>query len=418
MVLNIRGNARIRVPAGLDQMTTYVLLEREDWFEDETGLVRRLLRTGQRAIDIGANHGVYALALAGAVGPSGRVWAFEPAPQTADTLQQTLALNGLSQVQLLRSAVSDRSGPARLQIGAQSELNALAAAGAADTVEVRAATLDELAGEHDWRDIDFVKIDAEGHEQQVIAGGRAFFASQSPLVMFEIASAGGQDLGAAGRFRALGYGIYRTVPGHGMLAPLQAGEALDPYLLNLFACKPDRAERLAKDGRLMAEARLASLHAALIEAGRAAGAQPDLPRLMTQARLARDFGARALAFQGFRTARKLVPARWREVRPEDVPPPDDDAPWQAATGPLQAWLECALAEAALKTGYHSSYFADATILPLLDALQGNPFLPAELVRMRQLLRMRMGLQQRPEPHPLLAQASERNLNPDYWRGVS
>ncbi len=417
MVLNIRGGARICVPRSLDLITPYVLLEQDDWFEDEVRFVRDLLRPGGRAVDIGANYGVYALALARAAGPAGRVWAFEPTPQTADCLDQSLAQGGLSQLRLLRSAVSDRSGTARLKVGAQSELNALAAEGP-DTIPVPTATLDELAGEHAWKDIDFVKIDAEGHESQVIAGGREFFGAHSPLVMFEIASAGGQDLGPAARLRALGYRVFRLVPGLGQLAPCETGEPLDPYVLNLFCCKPDREERLAQAGRLATGAHLASLRTALDAAARAIGESPNLPRLMTHSRLAHDLGARALAFQSFRAARKLVSAQWRDIEATHFLPPDGYAPWTAADGPMQAWLECVLAEAALRSGYHSSYFAGTTILPLLDGLQGNPFLSPRLLRTRQLVRMRAGLQDSPEPHPLLVRTSEQNLNPDYWRGIS
>jgi FkbM family methyltransferase len=418
MVLNVRGEARVCVPASIEQMTTYVLLEQEDWFEQEIALLRGLLQPGQRAIDVGANHGVYTLALARAAGPGGRVWAFEPAPLTADYLARTLALNGLEQVELVRTAVSDRSGTAALVVGAQSELNAIAAEGRPGAVEVPAAPLDELAREHGWREIDFVKIDAEGHEQQVIAGGQAFFASQSPLVMFEIAAAGGQDLGPAARFRALGYGIFRLLPGPGLLAPLEAGEPLDSYLLNLFACKPERAQRLAQAGRMADAAQLRSLRAALDQAARALNEPADLPRLVAHARLARDFGARAQAFQSFRAARKLVPAQWRAMEPAHAMPLQGSPAWTPAAGSLQDWLACELARASLETGYHSSYFAGPEILPLLDSLQHNPFLPALLARMRQLVRMRAGMQARPEPHPLLVRTSEQNLNPDYWRGNS
>ena len=40
----------------------------------------------EHVIDIGANYGVYALSMARAVGPAGRVWAFEPASGTASLL--------------------------------------------------------------------------------------------------------------------------------------------------------------------------------------------------------------------------------------------------------------------------------------------------------------------------------------------
>ena len=49
----------------------------------------------------------------------------------------------------------------------------------------------------------------------------------------------------------MGYRSYRLVPGLGMLAAFGADERPDDYLLNLFACKPDRAAELASKGWLV-----------------------------------------------------------------------------------------------------------------------------------------------------------------------
>ena len=65
LVLNMAGGMKICVPAALDHITTYVLLEQEDWFEDEIRFVRRFLRPGMRAVDVGANFGVYGQASLG-----------------------------------------------------------------------------------------------------------------------------------------------------------------------------------------------------------------------------------------------------------------------------------------------------------------------------------------------------------------
>lgn len=85
-VLNVRGGARMAVPANLECITTYILLEQKEWFEDEIRFVRRWLRPGMRAVDVGANVGVYTVPMARAVGDGGQVWAFEPTPEAADFL--------------------------------------------------------------------------------------------------------------------------------------------------------------------------------------------------------------------------------------------------------------------------------------------------------------------------------------------
>jgi hypothetical protein len=111
-------------------------------------------------------------------------------------------------------------------------------------------TLDGCRQRLGLREIALVKIDAEGAEAEIIEGGRGFFAEESPLVMFEIRHAAVLDLGLCQRFRRLGYQTFRLIPGLGLLAPFTDGEAIDAFLLNLFACKPDRAARLEQRGLL------------------------------------------------------------------------------------------------------------------------------------------------------------------------
>lgn len=258
---------RILVQDDLRQITPYVLIEQSDWFEDELRFLRHWLRPGQRVVDIGANHGVYSLCCARAVGPHGKVWAFEPAPATADRLAASAELNGLSQVHIERSAVSGTEGRALLAVGAHSELNELmrpaapavdATAGeavlaptAAQSVDVALVTLDDSARRLGWEHIDLLKIDAEGEEAAILDGGEHFLTQQSPLVMFEVRAGRDLHLHLVGRFAQLGYACYRLVPGLNLLVPFDAAGRPDDFLLNLFALKPDRAADLARSGHLV-----------------------------------------------------------------------------------------------------------------------------------------------------------------------
>jgi protein O-GlcNAc transferase len=108
LIVNVRGGLRVCVPSDLSLYTPFILLEQEDWFEDEIHFVRRWLRPGMRAVDVGASYGLYTLAMASAVGATGRVWAFEPTPAVADYLDRSVRLNGLGSVRVCRVAVSDR----------------------------------------------------------------------------------------------------------------------------------------------------------------------------------------------------------------------------------------------------------------------------------------------------------------------
>ena len=164
--ISLVDGVRVVVPDSLNLITPYVLAEQQDWFEDEIKFLRRLLQPGQKIIDIGANYGVYTLSMAQTVGPTGCVWAFEPASSTARLLAEGIAVNGFAQVVLERSAISRACGTAQLSLNENSELNSLVhgmpPASASETVPL--VTLDQCLERYGWRDIEFMKITRKGRK--------------------------------------------------------------------------------------------------------------------------------------------------------------------------------------------------------------------------------------------------------------
>lgn len=252
--LSLCGGARICLPDSLEVMTRYVVEEQGDWFEQETSFVRAFAEPGMKVIDIGANFGVYALALGSRVGVTGRVWAFEPSSDVAAALRRSCAENDYAQVEVIEAAVAERSGRARLLGRGGAELQQIvfddetpASAG-----QIAVTCLDEWTGAADWPSIDFIKIDAEGQEAGIVRGGQGFFATQSPLVMAEYLNGAERNDEMISAFAALGYAAWRLVPGLQLLAPVEPDDEILDYAppLNLFFCKPDRAEKLAAADRL------------------------------------------------------------------------------------------------------------------------------------------------------------------------
>jgi FkbM family methyltransferase len=257
-VLRLPGGVQVVVPDSLEMITPYVLREQGDWFEDELRFARAALRAGEKAIDVGANYGVYTLSLAAAAGDRGAVWAFEPAAATAGFLRESIERNGFRSVTLDGAALSDRTGTARLAAGSQAELNRLAGPRDAAGEEVPVKTLDQCMSDYGWSEIALLKLDAEGEEARIVRGGARFLAAQSPLVVFERKHDGGDESEAASALTAQGYSIYRLVPGMGLLVPADATPGVDASTLNLLACKPDRAAHLTERGLLVSAAALRS----------------------------------------------------------------------------------------------------------------------------------------------------------------
>jgi len=265
-MLTMIDGVRVVVPDSLDLITPYVLREQQDWFEDEIKFLRRLLQPGDKVIDIGANYGVYTLAMARTVGPEGHLWAFEPASSTAKLLAEGIVANGFTHVTVERSALSCNRGTARLSLNDNSELNALlhdeTRVEACETVAV--VTLDDCLQRYGWRDIELVKIDAEGEEANILKGGERFLAELSPLVQYEVKAGEHVHLELVRALDHLGYDSYRLVPGLQILVPFDIEAPADPYLLNLFCCKADRAARLAGRG-LLVETDAVTDHAQILQ---------------------------------------------------------------------------------------------------------------------------------------------------------
>ena len=260
ITVELVDGTKVVVPDSLDLITSYVLREQEDWFEDEIKFLRQLVQPGNTVVDIGANYGVYALSLARKAGDKGQVWAFEPCSDTSRLLRESTSANNTPWLQVVQQALSNREGTAWLQMPGQAELNSLAdptkletAAQASSGESVAVTTLDHCLETFGWKGVDLLKIDAEGEEERILQGGKRFFHELSPLVMFEVKAGAELHLDLVSRFKELGYQSFRLVPGLNALVPFSADEQADGYLLKLFAAKPDRIATLAANGWLTSD---------------------------------------------------------------------------------------------------------------------------------------------------------------------
>ena len=258
IIVELVDGTKVVVPDSLELITSYVLQEQGDWFEDEIKFLRDLVQPGDVVVDIGANYGVYALSLARKVGRSGQVWAFEPAPETAMLLRKSASANNTHWLQVVQQALTDCEGTAWLQMPGHSELNSLVHSSSLEFADqqgcgalVSITTLDRCLEIHAWNRVDLLKLDAEGEEDRILSGGQRFFQELSPLVMFEVKAGTKLNLDLVLRFQELGYQSFQLIPGLNALVPFAADHQVDGYLLNLFAAKPDRIKTLAADGWLV-----------------------------------------------------------------------------------------------------------------------------------------------------------------------
>jgi FkbM family methyltransferase len=166
----------------IDHQTTF--LDGAGTFEsDERRLLEEIVPAGGTAIDVGANIGLFTLSLAKLVGPTGLVISYEPDSQ--NLLTNTAAF---SQVQVRPVAVSDKEEQVTFRLHRSSSLSRIVpkSARSMKDLSIDAVTLDAEKFRHSLTRIDFLKIDVEGAEANVLAGAPQLLSDEhAPVIMFE-----------------------------------------------------------------------------------------------------------------------------------------------------------------------------------------------------------------------------------------
>jgi len=221
--------------------------------DPDVELTRRLLAPGDTFVDGGANIGLFSIAAARRVGPSGKVIAFEPGRAVRLRLLKNLALNDLAQIEVLPFALWSSAGEAPFRIfdDAGAGLNHLAPgpeeSGAVELVTL--TTLDSALRSSDRSRLTLIKLDLEGAEHAALQGSADTLREAKPDLIIEVEPAhlermGSSDQEVASLLRSHRYQFFKpTVDAHGGIAlrplpDISAGGSESP---NIFATiKPDR----------------------------------------------------------------------------------------------------------------------------------------------------------------------------------
>ena len=148
-------------------------------------VIRSVVKPGSTCLDVGANIGYFAMIMAQSAGTTGRVIAFEPAPETYVALQtneQMAMLAGLN-IEAHQVAVSDQVGELIIERQEHSTLNQVRAADSpadSPSCRVKCVPLAVFLEEHGVTSpITLLKVDVEGHELAVVKGALSAMKSGS-----------------------------------------------------------------------------------------------------------------------------------------------------------------------------------------------------------------------------------------------
>lgn len=179
-------------------------------------------------LDIGANIGNHALWLAGRFR---QAHCFEPNPAALDYLRVNAACH--ENVTLHPLGLSDGPGTAWLELPGEHNLGQarIGDGKPADAQEIPLEAGDDFLRREEIQDIDFIKIDVEGHEWEVLTGLTETIREQTPIIVFEYHrdTAEKSDFGIE-KFLA-GYALYGLtgLPKSRQLRGLREGIILEPF---------------------------------------------------------------------------------------------------------------------------------------------------------------------------------------------
>lgn len=163
---------RISVQAFSSELGAYIDIFHKGIYEKLPGFKAR---PGQTIVDAGANVGFFSLRHAKAVGPTGRIYAFEPNHRVFAMLSKNIEQNGFRHVEVYQKALCSEIGEYLLRATSRGtscgHVVSLDSDDRGQGARTEGTTLDVFVEENDIERIDILKMDTEGSEPDIVKGG-------------------------------------------------------------------------------------------------------------------------------------------------------------------------------------------------------------------------------------------------------
>ncbi len=171
---------------GDDQLMTPIVVQHGFWEPELGALMQKTVTPGMNVVDVGANIGYFSVMAAGLTGPTGHVHSIEPEPGNLALLTANLWRNGHRNATIVPRAVYSYTGDIRFIVPdiSRAACRVDPTGTAEDGFTLSCVSLDDLL---EGRTIDYLKVDAEGADLEVLRGGRTVLGnSPDPVVIVEV----------------------------------------------------------------------------------------------------------------------------------------------------------------------------------------------------------------------------------------
>lgn len=183
------------------------------WEPETTHFISMKMKAGMNVLDVGADIGYYTLLFAKLVGAKGNVYAFEPIPKAKQYLDKNVELNELKNVSTFGFALFDDAGMVCLEDPFnKSKINPQKKRLSRNDIQVEMKVFDGLRSEESIGRVDFIKLDVEGAEMNILRGMRETIKKDRPEIIIELHPSQLKDFGFSPSefinfFSELGYQI-------------------------------------------------------------------------------------------------------------------------------------------------------------------------------------------------------------------
>lgn len=154
-----------------------------EYCDEEIELISKIVKRGDTILDVGANIGLMTIPFSKMVGPNGKVLSFEPQAKIYYILCGNIAINDLNNVESYNLAVGDTNEPLFLPNIDYKKSNNFGGISLSDKgdIKVNQIKLDDLSFEK----LNFIKIDVEGMEINVLEGSKETMKKHRPVLYIE-----------------------------------------------------------------------------------------------------------------------------------------------------------------------------------------------------------------------------------------